>query len=93
MPLDYLLSLVRDVDLAQEIRIDAAKAAAPFCHPRLAAIAVAVAGDTPDPDERRARVLGLLGIGGDPADTGAGEDLAIEAEAVDVFPGDGAATT
>ena len=37
-PLDYLLSIVRDEGLDQPARVDAAKAAAPYVHPRLASI-------------------------------------------------------
>jgi hypothetical protein len=35
MPLDYLLSIVRDKKEDKRVRIDAAKAAAPYCHARL----------------------------------------------------------
>ena len=35
-PLEYLLSVVRDEGEERAVRIDAAKAAAPFIHPRLA---------------------------------------------------------
>lgn len=38
MPLDYLLGLLRDEGTPKETRIDVAKAAAPYCHARLAAI-------------------------------------------------------
>lgn len=37
-PLDYLLGLLRDEDQPQETRIDAAKAAAPYVHAKLANI-------------------------------------------------------
>ena len=37
-PLDYLLSLIRDETNDIAVRSDAAKAAAPYVHPRLAAI-------------------------------------------------------
>lgn len=37
-PLDYLLSLMRDESLPADDRKDAAKAAAPYVHPRLNAI-------------------------------------------------------
>lgn len=37
-PLDYLLELLRDEDKPQDVRIDAAKAAAPYVHARLAAV-------------------------------------------------------
>ena len=36
MPLDYLLSLMRDETQEAAVRRDAAKAAAPYCHSRLA---------------------------------------------------------
>lgn len=35
-PLDYLLSVMRDETQPLDLRLFAAKAAAPFCHPRLA---------------------------------------------------------
>jgi hypothetical protein len=38
MPLDYLLSIMRDNKQDVDRRIDAAKAAAAYCHPRLAQI-------------------------------------------------------
>ena len=37
-PLQYLLSIIRDTTQEQSARVDAAKAAAPYVHPRLAAI-------------------------------------------------------
>lgn len=37
-PLDYLLSVLRDEAKAPEMRVDAAKAAAPYVHPRLASV-------------------------------------------------------
>lgn len=37
-PLDYLLSVMRDEQKLPDVRLDAAKAAAPYVHPRLAAI-------------------------------------------------------
>ena len=37
-PLDYLLSIMRDESLDPMIRLDAAKAAAPYVHPRLAPV-------------------------------------------------------
>ena len=35
MPLDYLLRIMRDQDQDARSRLDAAKAAAPYCHARL----------------------------------------------------------
>jgi hypothetical protein len=40
MPLDYLLSIMRDENEDKRQRIDAAKAAAPYCHSRLSSTAV-----------------------------------------------------
>ena len=37
-PLDYLLSVLRDEESEPNMRMDAAKAAAPYVHPRLAAV-------------------------------------------------------
>jgi hypothetical protein len=37
-PLDYMLALMRDPRQAQEVRLDAAKSAAPYVHAKLAAI-------------------------------------------------------
>lgn len=38
MPLDYLLSIMRDEKLTRQDRVDAAKAAAPYVHAKLAAV-------------------------------------------------------
>lgn len=38
MPLDYLLSVMRDTANTQDVRLYAAKNAAPYCHPKLAQI-------------------------------------------------------
>ena len=40
MPLDYLLGIMRDDDQDARWRLDAAKAAAPYCHARLSATEV-----------------------------------------------------
>lgn len=37
-PLEYLLTVMRDKDNEQSVRIDAANKAAPFVHPKLAAV-------------------------------------------------------
>lgn len=39
-PLEYLLSVMRDEGAEEARRVDAAKAAAPYVHPRLGAIEV-----------------------------------------------------
>lgn len=40
-PLDYLLGIMRDESQSDEMRMFAAKAALPYCTPRLAAVRVA----------------------------------------------------
>jgi hypothetical protein len=47
-PLDYMLSVMRDIAADEAKRLDAAKAAAPYVHPRLSAMELsgAVAGLT-----------------------------------------------
>ena len=37
-PLDYMLKVMRDENEVLDVRLDAAKAAAPYVHPRLASI-------------------------------------------------------
>ena len=46
LPVDYMLGVMRDESLDTRLRIDAAKAAAPYVHQRLSVISVDVA--TPD---------------------------------------------
>lgn len=44
-PLDYMLKILRDDAQPQAIRLDAAKAAAQYVHPRLAAVDTTLKGD------------------------------------------------
>lgn len=37
-PLDYMLSVMRDEDKQFDVRLEAAKAAAPYVHPKLASV-------------------------------------------------------
>jgi len=46
LPVDYMLEVMRDQSLDNRLRIDAAKAAAPYVHQKLSAISVDVT--TPD---------------------------------------------
>jgi len=46
-PLDYMLQVMRDASVEPAKRLDAAKAAAPYVHPRLASVAVGNEGDKP----------------------------------------------
>jgi hypothetical protein len=48
-PLEYLLSIVRNPRAKAATRIDAAKSAAPYVHPKLSSIAMQVAGDADNP--------------------------------------------
>lgn len=40
-PLDYLLSVMRNEDMDTDGRLEAAKAAAPYVHPKLSAVTLA----------------------------------------------------
>lgn len=44
MPLSYLLSVLRDETQDQPTRMDAAKSAAPYCHPKLTSAEVKHSG-------------------------------------------------
>jgi len=44
-PLEFLLSVMDDVDKELNVRMDAAKSAAPYCHQRLAQLAVEHKGE------------------------------------------------
>jgi hypothetical protein len=46
-PLDYMLSVIRDETRDPAMRLDAAKAAAPYVHPRLASVEVGNRDDKP----------------------------------------------
>ena len=51
MPLDYMLKVMRDESVDTKVRIDAAKAAAPFVHQKLASLTVGVASHTMSHEE------------------------------------------
>ncbi|TJY59423.1 hypothetical protein E4T66_13615 [Sinimarinibacterium sp. CAU 1509] len=51
LPLEYLLTVMRDEAQEQSIRLDAAKAAAPYIHPRLQATEATIKGSTLPPYE------------------------------------------
>lgn len=46
-PLDYMLTVLRDIKGAAEVRLEAAKAAAPYVHPKLANIELTGKGGGP----------------------------------------------
>ncbi len=50
-PLEYLLTVMRDEAQEQSVRLDAAKAAAPYIHPRLQATESTIKGSTLPPYE------------------------------------------
>lgn len=54
-PLDYLLEVMRDETKPEQLRQDAAKAAAPYVHPKLSS--VEVKGDPDHPMEQRVTVV------------------------------------
>ena len=49
MPLDFLLRLMRDPRVPKAKRLEAAKAAAPFCHPKLYPVVAPPAGTKEKP--------------------------------------------
>jgi hypothetical protein len=62
MPLDYLLGIMRDQNQAQPIRLDAAKAAAPYCHNRLSSSEISGPGGGPIPMQPPTRILDVTHI-------------------------------
>lgn len=56
-PLDYLLQVMRDPEASPPERLDAAKAAAPYCHPRLSSQTVEL--KAADSYEEQLRMLSL----------------------------------
>lgn len=46
-PLDHMLAVLRDETMPDDVRFDAAKAAAPYVHPKLASIAHTGEGGDP----------------------------------------------
>jgi len=66
MPVDFMLSLMRDPAMPVELRFEAAKAAAPFLHPKLNSIEHSGPAGGPTPsaehitDEQRARALAVF---------------------------------
>lgn len=61
-PLDYMLSVMRNTGLEPTMRLDAAKAAAPYCHARLASSEVTLTqpGDELSAEEIREKLANLL---------------------------------
>ena len=54
-PLDYLLGIMRNDGMPEAMRLDAAKAAAPYVHPKLSS--VELKGDPENPVEQRVTVV------------------------------------
>lgn len=44
-PLDYMLSVMRDTEQTAPVRLDAAKSAAPYVHPKLGSVEVKHGGE------------------------------------------------
>lgn len=61
-PLDYMLSVLRDEEADAAARFEAAKAAAPYIHPRLSAIDANVKGEIALPPETMAWLDQRCGI-------------------------------
>lgn len=56
-PLEFMLSVLRDVEQAKDVRLDAAKAAAPYVHPKLANIELSGNDDAPIVHEVRRTIV------------------------------------
>lgn len=63
-PLEYLLGIMRDEALDRNERVDAAKAAAPYVHPRLNAVDHKSTDRSMSPPER----VEFVAVDGEPAD-------------------------
>lgn len=59
-PLDYLLSVMRDETIDRPARVDAAKAAAPYVHAKLASVDVKNSDGSLKPEPIQGGVLGAL---------------------------------
>lgn len=64
-PLDYMLQVMRDVGADDARRLDAAKAAAPFVHPKLSSVEMAGPNGGPVETITRIELVDLDGNGAD----------------------------
>jgi hypothetical protein len=64
-PLEYMLGTVRDKRADPAVRLEAARAAAPYCHPRLSAVDVSNSDGGP-------LVVEIVRFGGSPDEPGEG---------------------
>ena len=71
-PLEYMLNLMRDENEETAVRFAAAQSAAPYLHPRLAAVSHTIEPSkwTDDELERAVRILDAIEIGPESADQG-----------------------
>lgn len=76
-PLDYMLSVMRDTERNPADRLDAAKAAAPYVHPKLATLTVGGDPDNPihhrhelDAERFTRAIAGLVARNGDEGGAG-----------------------
>jgi hypothetical protein len=64
-PLEFLLDIMKDAEQDQSVRIDAAKAAAPYCHARLQSVTVEEKPYEGDPNSiTNAQLAGIIARGG-----------------------------
>lgn len=94
-PLEFLVRVMVDETRDMDHRIDAAKAAAPFCHPKLSQVEVADERDTVPVEEQRRMLedkLRSLGIDPDKVRTALAH-RARNADAIDVLAAPPAAET
>ena len=64
-PLEYLLQIMNNEDNEQEVRVDAAHKAAPYCHARLQSVVVTEKPYEGDPNSiSNAQLAGVIARGG-----------------------------
>jgi len=91
-PLEFMMRIVRDSQYSVDQRLEAAAKAAPYVHARLAITQLDINDSRLlSAEERRARVLELLGSNQVARLIGRGGAGVTDAQALDVLPGPGAA--
>ena len=88
-PLEYLCALFRDDEQPLPVRLDAAKAAAPFMHPRLTAIEAKVVEkrySDMTPEERRAEYERIVAQARQVIAEARAKEAVIEGEVIEITP-------
>jgi hypothetical protein len=83
-PLDYMLEVLRDDSKPENLRMEAAKSAAPYVHARLSNVEMAVTDETRKPEELADEELARIATGGS---KGATVSQGMPQGLVGVYPG------